>query len=383
MPTPRIIAQGTSTYEKDAKRDVLAHLTEAAHRCLHRAGFPKERLDGLTLASFGYPPGNVATLAEYLGLSLRWAEHGAFGGASGVIGVARAHDAIRLGQAEAVLCMAGDSFTVRSHDSVVGAFTPTVRDYLAPHGFGGANGLFALVQTRHSALYGTRPEDLGRLAVTQRQHALLHDNALFTTSFTLEDYLTARVIASPLRLYDCVMPCAGAHGVLIVDADVFDISGRPAVELLSHGEAHNAYPDLASSVNVGCDKFASAMFKAAGVSRADLDLVELYDDYPIMVAIQLEGYGLCDVGRGGPFLATTDLGIDGDIPINTNGGQLSCGQAGAGGGLLGMAEAVTQLQGEAGERQVPDATVALVSGFGLISYGKGLSIAGALLRRAD
>jgi acetyl-CoA acetyltransferase len=119
------------------------------------------------------------------------------------------------------------------------------------------------------------------------------------------------------------------------------------------------------------------------VTRNDVDLAELYDDYPIMVGIQLEGHGFCPRGGCGTFFEETDVSIRGILPINTGGGQLSCGQAGASGGQIHLVEAMQQLQHEAGERQVADAEVALVSGFGLVSYGKGLCTSSMLLASGD
>jgi acetyl-CoA acetyltransferase len=303
-----------------------------------------------------------------------------FGGASGVVALAHAADAIRAGRARAVLCLAGDAFTVASHDAMLDSFTPAIRDYLAPHGFGGANGIFALVQRQHSHLYGTTREQLGRLAVTQRQNALLNPNALFRKPLTLEEYLEARPIAEPLHLFDCVMPCSGGEAVLVVADDVARTLDRPRVSILSARELHNAHPDVPSSLPGGWELFADELFEEAGVSRSEIDLVELYDDYPIMVAIQLECYRFCERGRSGPFLEHADISLTGELPINTGGGQLSCGQAGAAGGTIGVVEAVRQLQHETGERQVPDAEAGLVSGFGLVSYGKGLCTSSAILR---
>lgn len=376
-----LISYGSSPYEKRDGHELLWHFWKATTDCLRRAGLAKDEIDGMALASFSYPPGSVVTLAEHFGMRLRWAEQGAFGGASGVIAVGRAIDAIHAGRARAVLCLAGDAFTVASHDEMLGNFTPAIRDHLAPHGFGGANGIFALVQRRHTALYGTGREQLGKLATTQRYHASLNPNALFHTPLSLDDYLNARPIAEPLHLYDCVMPCSGAEAVLVVDRSIADGTGRTAVEVLSVREIHNAYPDVPSSLLGGWEVFADDLFEEAHVSRQDIDFVELYDDYPIMEAIQLEGYGFCARGGSGAFLDTTDISITGKLPVNTGGGQLSCGQSGAGGGMIGLTEAVCQLQQEAGTRQVTNAQVGLVSGFGLVSYGKGLCASGAILRR--
>ncbi len=381
MPTPVIVSYGSSPYEKREGHEVGWHLWKATVDCLERSGLEKDAVDGLALASFSYTPGNVVTLGEHFGMRLRWAEQGAFGGASGAVAVGHAADAIRAGRARAIICLGGDAFTVASHDAMLDSFTPAMRDYLAPHGFGGANGVFALVQRQHSHLHGTTREQLGHLAVTQRASALMNPNALFKKPLTLDDYLNARWICEPLGLYDCVMPCSGAHAVLVVSDDIARALDRPTVGIMSFGEVHNAYPESSSSLPGGFELFADDLFSDAGVNRSDVDLVSLYDDYPIMVGIQLERYGFCAEGECGPFLESTDVSIQGELPINTGGGQLSCGQSGAGGGSIGLAEVVQQLQHEAGDRQVPDARVGLVSGFGLVSYGKGLSTAGLLLER--
>lgn len=378
-----LVSYGSSPYEKREGHDLMWHLWTATVDCLSRAGVHHRQVDGLALAAFSYPPGNAVTLAEHFGMSLSWGEQGIFGGASGVVAVGHAVEVVRRGRAQAVLCLAGDAFTVASHDRLLDEFSPAIRDFMAPHGFGGANGIFALVQRQHSHLYGTRREQLGAVAVTQRRHAQLNENALFKNPLTLHDYLEARPIAEPLHLFDCVMPCSGAEAVLVVDADLAAETGRPAVAVRSFGEAHNAHPEASSSLAGGWEQFADRIFEEAGATRHEVDFVQLYDDYPIMVALQLERYGFCEEGAGGRFVDESDLSIWGDLPLNTGGGQLSCGQCGAGGGMIGLTEAVRQLQHEAGDRQVEEARLGLVSGFGLISYGKGLSTSGILLARDE
>jgi acetyl-CoA acetyltransferase len=382
MPEPLIVAWGESSYEKRDGHGLYWHLWQAAKRTLDRAGLAKDDVDGFALSSFMIAPGNVVTFAEHLGMRLRWAEQGAYGGASVVVALGKAADAIRNRRARAVLILSGDAFTVATHDAMLDDFTPAMGGYLAPHGFGGANGVFALVQRQHQHRYGSRRDQLGQLAVRQRAHALLNPNALFKEPLTLEQYLNARPICEPLGLYDCVMPCSGAHGVLVVADDIAGSLERTPLRILAEGEAHNAHPSASSSLPGGFESYADELFVTAGISRRDVDLCELYDDYPIMVAIQLERYGFCAEGEGAAFIEVTDTSIAGDLPVNTGGGQLSCGQSGAGGGGIGLSHAIQQLQGEAGRWQVPDAETALVSGFGLVSYGKGLCTSGALIARA-
>jgi acetyl-CoA acetyltransferase len=379
--TPAILGYGSSRYEKRPSKGLLEHLWESVDAALRSAGVDKSEVDGLAVCSFGLPPGNAVTLAEHFGMELDWAYQGIFGGASGVIMAARAADAVRAGRARAVVCVAGDTYTVASHDELISHFTPAIQHYLDPHGYGGANGIFALVQQRHSDTYGTTREQLGRLAVTQRRNAQLNDNALLRGDLTLEDYLDARVIAEPIRLYDCVMPCCGSEAIVIADEARATGESVP-IRLLAQREKHNPHPGAGAPVRAGWELYSDELFAEAEMSRADVDFVQLYDDYPIMEAIQLEGLGFCDEGEAGPFLADTDISIEGALPINTGGGQLSCGQSGAGGGMIGVTEAIRQLQHEGGERQVPRATTGVVAGFGLVSHAKGLCTSAMILQRA-
>ena len=196
---------------------------------------------------------------------------------------------------------------------------------------------------------------------------------------TLEDYLNARIIADPIRLYDCVLPCAGAEAVVVGAVD--RVAPGKAVRVLSGYEQHNHPPGEISPLRGGWELFRDALYRDAGYGPRDLDFVQAYDDYPIMVAIQLEDLGFCDKGEVGRLLEQNSLTWDGSLPLNTGGGQLSCGQSGAGGGMIGLVEAVRQLRHEAGARQVPKAMRGLVSGYGMVGYGHGLSTSSIVLER--
>ncbi len=155
-------------------------------------------------------PDNTATLAEHLGMTLSWGYLGTFGGAAQVIGLQRAVRAIEAGDAETVVLVAADAYSVSAHVSLMDDFNSGMREYLIPYGMGGANGLFATLEQRHRFEYGTKREQLGKLAVTQRQNASLNPNAMLREPMTIDDYLNARVICDPIRLYDCVLPCGAA-----------------------------------------------------------------------------------------------------------------------------------------------------------------------------
>jgi acetyl-CoA acetyltransferase len=374
-----IVSSAQTPYSRKSDQSSKWYLVHAIAAALAEAGIDRSEVDGLAVTSFLLPPDNVTTVAQDMGFETRWGFQGAYGGAAGVISVLEAVRAVSAGCASVVVCAAADSFTVARHDEMVGAFTESIRDYIAPLGFGGANGLFALVQQRHMHEFGTRREQLGKLAVTQRGHACLNPNAVFQEPLTFEQYMEARVIADPIHLFDCVLPCAGGDAVVVTTPERARECPGPTVRVLSGGQAHNWGHNDVVPVTQGWVTFADRMFDEAGVTRTDVDFVQLYDDYPIMEVIQLEDLGFCQKGDGGAFITETDVSLTGDLPVNTGGGQLSAGQAGAAGGMIGVTEAVTQLKGLANGRQVRDAALGLVSGFGMVGFGRGLSCSAMLL----
>lgn len=378
-----IAGHAQTEYRKKSDLPARWYVIDAIVRALEHAGISREEVDGLAITSFELAPDNVSTISQDLGFETSWAFQGAYGGASGVISVLEAARAVRDGLASVVVCAAGDAFSVESHMRLVSGFTGSIRDYLTPYGYGGANGLFALVQRKHMQEYGTQIEQLGRISVTQRGHAVLNPNAVFREPISLDDYLNSRMIADPVRLYDCVLPCAGGDAVVVTTAERAAMGPNTPVRILAGGQQHNFNHSEVIPTTQGWARFADRMFAEAGVSRDDVDLLQLYDDYPIMSLIQLEDLGFVSKGDGGLFLEETDLSIRGDLPLNTGGGQLSAGQAGASGGMIGVTEAVAQLQGHAEERQVVDAEIGVVSGFGMVGYGRGLSCSAMLLAGGD
>lgn len=376
-----IVGYGQSKYAKKTDRTLISLLAEVARAALDTAGLTKQAIDGLAVCSFDLPPDNAVTLAEQFGISVSWAYLGTAGGAGPVASVINAMRAIESGHASAVLCLAGDTYDIAGHYRMMDNFNKALKTYGAPNGFGGANGLFAIIQRKHMETYGTRPEQLGRIAVGQRRSATLNDNALFRAPLTLDEYLNSRLIADPIRLYDCVMPCAGAEAVVVAPLERGKAGCR--VRVLAGYERHNHPVGEIAPLRGGWELFRDALYRDAGYGPSDFDFVQAYDDYPIMVAIQLEDLGFCPKGEVGRFLAENSFAFDGTLPLNTNGGQLSCGQAGAAGGMIGLVEAVRQLRREAGPRQVKLARRGLVSGYGMVGYGHGLSASSVVLERAE
>jgi len=191
--------------------------------------------------------------------------------------------------------------------------------------------------------------------------------------------MAARPIADPIHLFDCVMPCAGAEAFLVMREEAAHALKLPAAKILSTIERHNAFGDDPVQVRGGWAADIDELYAMAGVKPDDLDVVETYDDYPMIVMMQFEDFGFCRKGEGADFVRQHDLTIDGSFPHNTSGGQLSVGQAGAGGAYLGLTEALRQVTGRAGPTQVKGARLALASGFGMINYDRGLATGAAIL----
>lgn len=378
----RIVGAGQTAYAKRSPHGVQKLLYDAGSAALRDAGVWWNRVDGLAVTSFMLPPDNAATVAEHLGVEARFLFQGLYGGASGVIGMTHAARAIRDGACEVVVCMAADAFDVASHNETLDRFNGSVASYMSPQGFGGANGMFALHTRLYMERYGASREDFGRFCIALRANALRNPNAIFKEPLTMDAYLNARRIADPLRLYDCVLPCVGGDAIVLASESVARTLPGPSLRILAAEEMHNAPANDVYRVPGGWASFSERLYDRAGCGPGDLHFAQLYDDYPVMCFVQLEGLGICPVGTAHRYLSETDITVDGSFPINTGGGQLSAGQAGAAGGMIGVVEGVTQLLGRAGQRQVR-CERGLVSGYGMIAYGRGLSSSAAILERVQ
>lgn len=354
----------------------------ALHELTRGANIRPQDIDGLIVSSFTVGPDTAVGLTQHFGLSPRWLDHVPMGGASGVIALRRAARAVQAGDAQFVACVAGDTNHVDSFRKTLTSFSRFAQDAVYPYGSGGANASFALITKNYMNLYGATREDFGKLCVAQRDNALAIPFAVMKRKLTLDDYMNARAISDPLHLFDCVMPCAGAEALLVCGEDVAKSLGLPAVRILSTIERHNAFPDDPIQYRGGWALDAGELWQMAGVKPADIDLLQTYDDYPVIVTMQFEDLGFCTKGEGPDFIRSHTFTTDGIFPHNTSGGQLSVGQAGAAGGYLGITEAMRQLNGTPIGKPVADAKLAVISGFGMINYDRGLSSGAAVLARA-
>ncbi|MEO5692986.1 MAG: thiolase family protein [Usitatibacter sp.] len=378
----RLVGAGQAVYAKKSTRSVQRLFYEAGTAALEDAGLAWRSVDGLAATCFLLPPDNVATLAEHLGIEARFLFQGLYGGASGVIGMAHAARAIRDGSIDVALCMAADSFDVAAHNATLDHFNGSVQEFMSPQGFGGANGMFALHTRLYMERHGATREDFGNFCIALRENGLLNPNSLFKVPLTMDAYLNAKPIADPLRLYDCVMPCIGADAVVLVSEKIAAGLNGPSLRLLASEEIHNYPANDIYGVPGGFHGFSERLFAGAGVTPSQMDFAQLYDDYPVMVYAQLEGLGFCKRGSSPKFIREMGITVKGKLPVNTGGGQLSAGQAGAAGGMIGVYEAATQLLGRAGARQVK-CRRGLVAGYGMVAFGRGLCSSAAILERVE
>jgi acetyl-CoA acetyltransferase len=344
-----------------------------------QAGIRPSDIDGFCVSSFTMGPDSAIGLTQHFGLCVRWLDTIPLGGASAVAALRRAARAVQARDVDIVACVAGDTNHVDSFRHTLENFSRFNQDAAYPYGAGGANASFALIASHYMRTYGVKREDIGKIAVAQRANALRNPNALMRAPLTLEQYLSARPIADPIHLFDCVMPCAGAEAFLVMRDETAAALKLSAARLLSTIERHNAFGHDAVQLRGGWAMDAAELYAMAGVSPDDLDVVQTYDDYPVISMMQFEDLGFCKKGEGADFVRSHDLTIDGSFPHNTSGGQLSVGQAGAGGAYLGMVEALRQVLGTAGPTQVGNARLGLASGFGMINYDRGLASGAAII----
>jgi acetyl-CoA acetyltransferase len=286
---------------------------------------------------------------------------------------------VQTGDCDIAACVAGDTNHVDSFRRTLSTFSRFAQDAVYPYGSGGPNANFALIAQSFMRMTGATRADFGKLAVAQRDNALKFPHALMKKPLTLDDYLNARAIADPIHLFDCVMPCAGAEAFLVMRDDIARDLKLPYTRIQGSIERHNAFPDDPIQHRGGWLVDIDELYSMAALRPEQIDVVQTYDDYPVISMMQLENLGLCGPGEAPEFVRANTFTVDGTCPHNTSGGQLSVGQAGCAGGYLGVVEAIRQLTGTALGGQVGDCKAALVSGFGMITYDRGLASCAAIL----
>ncbi|WP_129794420.1 thiolase family protein [Sphingosinicella sp. CPCC 101087] len=367
--------------------DVWELGAEILEALLQRTGFEKAEIDGLVLSSSSTGAGNIfwsQTTADQLALELDFCQTVDIGGSSPLGAVARASAAIDAGLCETVLCLFADTAVAENN----GRPRSYGAEWTTPYGYLGAPNAFGMLSSYYDGYFGLDFQALGKLAVAQRAHAVLNDNACekLRKPITVEDYLNSRMINDPIRLLDCVMPCDGASGLIMTKRKTVEKRGFGKIAVpVGYGERTNfgAAQSVVDPTVTGHRAAGEKAFAQAGLEPADIASFHPYDDFIIAIMMQLEMLGFCAHGRGAGFIHERDFLFSGDLPLNTGGGQISAGQCGLAGGGTNLVEAVRQLFGEGGARQVKNKANALVTGIGGIPYGRNWNTSTVLILTPD
>jgi len=353
--------------------NAMGFAIEAIQLALEDAGLKREDLDGLlvnpgitwgdnTMASF--------SVQQAMGLrDLRLSATMGLGGATAAAMIMHAAQSIALGMANVVACVFSDAplkppapkDAKGSSGGGSAAAYGFARGLNAAYGQFGVNAHYAFVARRHMDLYGTTQDQLGAIAVEQRRWANQNPDAQFHDApMSLDDYHSSRWVVEPFHLYDCCLVSNGGCAVIVTSAERAKSLKKPPVYLLGMGQGHPG-GDPMDTLLSGAPIAKATAFKMAGIGLTDIQFAQLYDCYTFTVLVTLEDYGFCKKGEGGPFVADGKTGPGGSIPVNTGGGQLSSFYMW---GMTPISEAVIQIRGEGGKRQLPKHELGLVSGNG-------------------
>ena len=372
-PTARcsIVGIGESAVGKVPDRSALQLQADATAAALTDAGLTIADIDGVITTPVRVEAWNMpcGVVASYLGIRPGYLLTVDLAGASGAAMIHHAAMAIAAGQCTAVLCVAGQNLlSNRSRSHAVktmaesGAAHP---QFEVPYGPLVASN-YALIARRHMHEYGTTEEQMAEVAVTMRKHASLNPNAHKRDLISVSDVLKSPMITSPLKILDCALVSDGAAAAIVTSADrARDLRQKPACLLgQGYGLRHSYIGETLNVTSSGAVDSGRKAFAMAGLKHSDIDVAELYDCFTITVIIELEDLGFCKKGEGGAFVQGGRIGLEGELPVTTHGGLLSGGHCGVGGGFFHVLEAVRQIRGSAGARQIGNAETVLVHGNG-------------------
>ena len=347
----------------------LLFAVDAVRLALEDAGLARTDLDGVLLnPGLAWNDLGMGSfqLQQAMGLrDLRLSATMGLGGATASAMIQHAAEAIAAGVCTTVACVFSDAplkppSPERERSSSASAYG-FVRGWEAAYGYFGVNAMYALVARRHMERYGTTQDHLGAVAVAQRKWANLNPQAqMHDQPLTLAEYHRSRWVVEPFHLFDCCLVSNGGLAVIVTSAERARSLGKPPVYIRGIAQGHLG-GDPSDTLASGAVLTRGPALAMAGVELRDVDVVELYDCYTFTVLVTLEDYGFCPKGEGGPFAAEHATGPGGRLAVNTGGGQLSSFYMW---GMTPVSEAVIQLRGEGGRRQVEHHDVALVSGNG-------------------
>ena len=376
---------GQSQIGRRLYRSGLDLTVEAALRAVADAGLEVDDIDGIATYPGGGSPAGVGfsgpgtpEVQDAMRLSVNW-HSGGIEGAGQLAAVVNATLAVGAGLARHVLVYrtvteasaqgSGGRQGIGAGDGGIGG---TMQWSLPFRAYSAANWL-ALNAQRHFHEFGTTPEQLAMIAINARANAALNPTAIYTEPMTLDDYFDARMITTPFRLFDCDVPVDGSTAVIVSHADHAPNVDHPVARVEAVGTALRGRPSwdqFDDLTTMAARDAGAALWERTDLTPADVDVAELYDGFSFLSMTWLEALGFCGHGESGPFVEGGErIALDGELPLNTNGGQLSAGRLH---GFGFVHEACVQLRGEGGDRQVADAEVAAVA-------NGGGPIAGAML----
>lgn len=349
---------------------VLQVQARAAKAALDDARIPMRDVDGLLVAGLWAVPGPgqlpSLTLGEYLGIHPRFADTTNIGGSAFEAHVAHAAMAIEKGYCDVALIVYGSMQKSERSRTLGGRPSILTMQFENIWGIPAPVGGYALAARRHMHEFGTTEEQLAEIAVATRHWASLNPAAMMRDPITVDDVMASTPISDPLKLLDCCLVTDGAGAIVMTTAENARAHGVKPIHVRGYGEAHThwsigAMPDLARLT--AAEMASKRAFEMAGIGHDAIDVVECYDSFTITVLMTLEALGFCKPGEGGAFVSGQRTAPGRAFPLNTNGGGLSFCHPGMYGIFL-LVEAVRQLRGQSGARQVADPSIALVHGTG-------------------
>jgi acetyl-CoA acetyltransferase len=352
--------------------DSLSLLEEAIKNALDEAGLTNKDVDGVVVRGADDIYSHHQLVAARLGVDASFSTSLDNGGASQILSIIVAVMAIESGLATTVVCGYGRDSWSRTHDKggaglVQNDLIPAAqrpREHGPEFGHFGAVSQHAFGARRHMFEYGTTRNDFAAVAMAFREHALRNSDAVMKKPMSLDDYFRARLVVDPFGLFDCSLNTDGAGAVVVTSAERARALRQKPVLIKGFASHNNTKGWIQEDhmISTGAVESGERAFRMAGLGPRDVDTAQIYDCFTYMVLTQLEDYGFCKKGEGGAFVRSGALRLDGALPCNTSGGQLSEAHVE---GMLQIVEGARQLQGVYGpERQVPHAEIALISGHG-------------------